>query len=120
MCWSFVSYTSEIQVIYFGCGLKPIQAAMEVLRQVDTGNSNILRFKRLYRILQRKQVNPVGFSLFTTFSTDVKYVSYVFFSKSGPSVVIVCSFLCLLMLANTMVENSWFIEFVQNVAHAGG
>lgn len=79
MCWSFVSHTSEIQVIYFGCGLKLIQAAMEVLRQVDTGNSNILRFKRLYRILQRKQVNPVGFSLFTTFSTDVKYVSYVFF-----------------------------------------
>ena len=59
--------------------MKLIQAAMEVLRQVDTGNSNILRFKRLYRILQRKQVNPVGFPLFTTFSTDVKYLAYVFF-----------------------------------------
>lgn len=48
-------------MINSGCGVELIQAAMEVLRQVDTGNSNILRFKRLYRILQRKQVNPVGF-----------------------------------------------------------
>lgn len=32
---------------------------MEVLRQVDPGKSNIKKIKRLYRILQRKQLNQV-------------------------------------------------------------
>ena len=32
---------------------------MEVLRQADPGKSNIKKIKRLYRILQRKQLNQV-------------------------------------------------------------
>lgn len=39
------------------------QAAMEVLRQADAGKSNIKRIKRLYRMLQRKQLNQVRDSL---------------------------------------------------------
>ncbi|KAG0580271.1 hypothetical protein KC19_4G162000 [Ceratodon purpureus] len=46
--------------VYQNRDLHYFWAAMEVLRQADPGKSNIKKIKRLYRILQRKQLNQVS------------------------------------------------------------
>lgn len=53
----FQAHTRED--VYQNRDLHYFWAAMEVLRQADPGKSNIKKIKRLYRILQSKQLNEV-------------------------------------------------------------
>lgn len=60
LCLNYFQYNeSELWLIGNSLMCRGGQAAMEVLRQADAGKSNIKRIKRLYRMLQRKQLNQV-------------------------------------------------------------